>query len=215
MTGDREPQDVETRLRASLEAYAGLAGDEPARRPPAPVGVPARPTALRRWRAPILAAAAALAVTGGVLLVSLPAEDAATVAGAPAVTTSARTAEDPRARDSAGDSAAGAESAEENSAAAAGAGPLDVPPRAEVGVPYPFDLYTHCGIHGADVAGDWFAAEPPLVEGPGSPPPGWDDPFQRGTLTLESEDEAVFRDDAGHELRLVAAPDSTRPPACN
>jgi hypothetical protein len=81
-----------------------------------------------------------------------------------------------------------------------------------VGVAYPFDLHTHCGVRGADVGGIWFTADSPLVEEAG-PPAGWGDPYQRGTLTLESEDEAVFRDDAGHELRLRAA-ESERPPPC-
>ena len=80
-----------------------------------------------------------------------------------------------------------------------------MPPPVEIGTAYPFDLYTHCGVVGAESAGVWFAADPPLVEEFG-PPAGWGDPDQRGTLTLESADVAVFRDDAGHELALRAAP---------
>ena len=39
------------------------------------------------------------------------------------------------------------------------------------GVVYRVDLYTHCGVLGIDIGGVWFAADPPLVEGAGNPPP--------------------------------------------
>jgi hypothetical protein len=70
-------------------------------------------------------------------------------------------------------------------------------------------------VFGADVGGTWFALDPPLVEAPGNPPAGWGNPFQPGTLTLTSPDEAVFADDVGHEVVLRAAPDSARPGPCD
>ena len=82
-----------------------------------------------------------------------------------------------------------------------------------MGVPYPVDLYTHCGVFGIDIGGIWFAADPPLVEGAGNPPPGWGNPYQPGTLTLLTADEAVFGDDAGHEVRL-RADEPARPAPC-
>ena len=63
MTGNREPGDVEARLRASLNAYAEAVDEQPAlaggRSPPVPWRSP-----VRGWRAPALVAAAVLAVTG-------------------------------------------------------------------------------------------------------------------------------------------------------
>jgi hypothetical protein len=216
MTENRDPDGVEARLRASLRAYADVVDDgPPVRRPSlgAGGGTP-RSSAVRRWRAPALVAAAVLAVAGGAWLVLDPA-GAPSPTAAPASATAdsapeAAAAQPPSAADS------GARSSEDEVAAAeaGSAGELVVRPPVEVGVTYPFDLYTHCGIHGADVGGDWFAADPPLVEVGANPPAGWGNPYQRGTLTLESTDVAVFRDDAGHELTLRAAQDE-RPPPCD
>jgi hypothetical protein len=83
-----------------------------------------------------------------------------------------------------------------------------------VGVAYPFDLLTHCGVVGADIGGVWFAADPPLLDGPGNPPPGWGNPYQRGTLTLLNAGEALFADGAGHQVRLRAADAAARPAPC-
>jgi len=204
VTGNEEPRDVEARLRASLKAYAEVVGEAPERRP---VADRRGPSSTRRWRLPALVAAAVLAVTGGVLYLSGPLSGPDVVAGPASTTAEGGVEAATEGRASAGDDSA-----------AAAAGPADVstvPPTVEPGVAYPFDLYTHCGIYGADVGGTWFAADPPLVEGPGNPPAGWGNPFQQGTLTRESADEVVFRDDAGHELRLRAAPDSERPPPCD
>ena len=204
MTGDR--RDVEARLRDSLRAYADVVGDEPARHPAA--GGARRSSALRGWRSSVLAAAAVLAVAGGTWLVvdrgDAPSPTAAQ--GADAVPGGG----DSRA-ESAPESSAGAGAEAQSGSAFDTATPLSEQPR--VGVAYPVDLYTHCGVLGADVGGVWFAADPPLVEESG-PPAGWEDPYQRGTLTLESPEVAVFRDDAGHEVRLRAAPESERPPPC-
>lgn len=202
MTGNPEPRDVEARLRDSLRAYADVVDEAPtASARPAP-GVRERSFLVQRWRMPALVAAAVLAVAGGAwVVVDDPAGPSPTAA--PASETG----------DSEPEAAAAEPPADELAAAEAGpAGQLVVLPPAEIGVSYPFDLYTHCGITGADVAGVWFAADPPLVEEFG-PPDGWADPYQRGTLTLDSADEAVFRDDAGHEISLRAA-EAERPPPC-
>jgi hypothetical protein len=221
MTAKREPDGVEARLRASLHAYAAVVDDGPPvrrgtvgaggpamRRGSAGAGGPRRSSTARRWRAPALVAAAVIAVAGGAWLVADDPTPASSTA-APGSTA-----------DESGPEAAAAEPQDEpgdarqsEDAAAGPGGALVVPPPAEVGVAYPFGVYTHCGILGADVAGVWFAADPPLVEEFG-PPAGWDDPYQRGTLTLESTDLAVFRDDAGHEVTLRAA-ESERPPPCD
>ncbi|WP_411108398.1 hypothetical protein [Streptomyces sp. c-19] len=74
-----------------------------------------------------------------------------------------------------------------------------------------FDLYTHCGIDEARIGSTYFEAETPLSDGSGNPPDGWGNPYQRGTMTLKSATEAVFTDDAGHEVRFRARPGATAP----
>ena len=215
MTGDQGPRDVEARLRNALNAYADVVDDEPPRRAPvagARGGRAAVP--VRGWRAPLLVAAAVLAVAGGAWVVvdqgSAPSPTAASGGDAAVLDGDSRA-------ESAPEESTGS-SAEAQAGAAADATVLGerlgLPSPVEVGVAHPVDLSTRCGVLGVDVDGRWFAADPPLVEESG-PPAGWDDPYQRGTLTLESEDEAVFRDDAGHALLLRAAPESERPPPCD
>lgn len=212
MTENRGPGDIEARLRASLNAYADSVEVEPARAPGRAAGA-RRSSGLRGWRSSVLAAAAVLAVAGGTWVAldggGDPSQTAASGGGEAAVLE-----DDARAGSAPAPSPESAFDASAEAGAAAASGGLGVPSPVEVGVAYPFDVYTRCGVLGADVGGIWFAADPPLVEESG-PPPGWADPYQRGTLTLESADVAVFRDDAGHELRLRAAPDSARPPGCD
>lgn len=73
----------------------------------------------------------------------------------------------------------------------------------------PFEVYTHCGIDEARIGSTYFEAETPLSDGSGNPPEGWDNPTQRGTMTLKSKTEAVFTDDAGHEVKFRARPGAT------
>ena len=68
----------------------------------------------------------------------------------------------------------------------------------------PYLLYTHCGIDEARVGNRYYEAVHPLSDGHGDPPAGWGNPYQRGTMTLLSPDEAVFRDDAGHQVLFRA-----------
>ena len=204
MTADRDQRDVEARLRASLRAYADVVGDHPGRPAEARRGGQERSLSGRRWRVPALVAAAVLAGTGGVLLMS----DLVPPGGSVAAPASTRAGEGPEAAD------LGAQPSAVDDAGVAAGEVGAVPSPARVGVEYRLDLYTHCGIRGADVGGVWFAADPPLIETGGNPPAGWGNPYQRGTLRLETADEAVFRDDLGHEVELRAAPESERPPPC-
>ena len=90
-------------------------------------------------------------------------------------------------------------------------GPGDVqaaPNGLVVGVAYPFDLLTHCGICETLVGGTYFEADTPLV-GPGNPPKGWVNPYQRGTMTLLTTSTAEFHDSAGHTVRFHARPGAT------
>lgn len=61
-------------------------------------------------------------------------------------------------------------------------------------------LYTHCGIDEARIGNRYFEAVHPLSDGQDNPPAGWGNPYQRGAMTLLSPTEAVFRDDAGHQV---------------
>ena len=185
--------ELEGRIRASLRAYAELVDE------PEDVALPVRrrASAGRRWRAPLLVAAAvAAAVSVPVWLgVSGPGGDSTVASGgAESVEQGAD---------------GGAEvfrTPEDSSADAAAAVPAF-----EVGVAVPFELYTHCGVLGADLGGTWFAADEPLVDS-GDPPADWGNPYQAGTVTLLTADTAVFTDDAGHAVRLHAAPEESPPP---
>jgi hypothetical protein len=75
-----------------------------------------------------------------------------------------------------------------------------------------YDLYTHCGIYEAKVAGRWYLASPPLTDGNGNPPAGWGNPYQRGTMLLVSPAEVVFTDRADHKVVFHAAPASGKYP---
>lgn len=80
----------------------------------------------------------------------------------------------------------------------------------EEGIPYRYEIYTHCGL-GWSVYFDgryWFA------EGPRYPR-GWRELMVRGTMTLESDAVAVFRSRAGREARFKPAPATYRPPGCD
>lgn len=214
--------DTEDRLRAALHAYADRVEDPGTELPPVPAE-PVRDGTLRRWRAAVLVAATVAAVIGGAwwLAAGNPGGDVVAGSSADAESADAGSAEtgDDRAESAPG--TAGPESAGEDATlpvpdtyASAAEPATGLPPSPQVGVPYALDLYTHCGVRGTDVGGTWFAADPPLVEGPGNPPAGWGNPYQPGTLTLASADEAVFTDDLGHEVVLRAAPESDRPKPC-
>ncbi|MER7723153.1 hypothetical protein [Streptomyces sp. NPDC096323] len=75
----------------------------------------------------------------------------------------------------------------------------------------PFELLTHCGIDEALVGGTYFEARTPLSDGSGNPPEGWGNPTQHGTMTVTSGAEAVFTDDAGHEVHFRARPGAKGP----
>jgi hypothetical protein len=90
---------------------------------------------------------------------------------------------------------------------ACGSGPATQPaghvrPSATAGSPQRYQLYTHCGINEARIGNRYFEAVHPLSDGQGNPPSGWGNPYQPGTMTLLSPATAVFRDQAGHQVRF-------------
>jgi hypothetical protein len=76
-----------------------------------------------------------------------------------------------------------------------------------VGEPVEFFVYTHCGVDSIRLGGRWWHAEEPIYGdgGPRTAPEGWDE-YQRGRLTLESEDSVVFEAE-GIVIEFVPAPD--------
>lgn len=101
-------------------------------------------------------------------------------------------------------------------AAALGACDADGPPHAEpssatdistpVAVsPSPgevrLSLYTHCGVRDIEVAGIYWAANPPV----GNNPPGWDDTQTEGRWRQTSDTTALFLADSGEVAAFVRA----------
>ena len=75
-----------------------------------------------------------------------------------------------------------------------------------------FELMTHCGIDHAIVRGVMYRANPDLDNGIHNPPEGWSNPYQVGTMRLDSDGTATF---TSGELvaRFVLAPGYV-PPMC-
>lgn len=197
--------DLERRIGQTLTAYADLIPDGDTPRLTAASPADWRAAALR-WPAMVLAAAAVVvAVFTAVVAGNLtnPSQSTQTPAGGPSVVGSSTP--DP--------STAQDQPTSVDPAYPGGAQTIPDPP--EFGVPYTYDLLTHCGIVGIDLNGVYFAAEPPLVNFPASPPDGWDNPYQRGTLAFSSPDQAVFTDSAGHRVIFRADPSVTDPPLCD
>ncbi len=60
-----------------------------------------------------------------------------------------------------------------------------------------YQLYTHCGIEWAKIAGAFWRATRRLSDGSGNPPAGWDNPFQQGTIVILGPRTARFDASAG------------------
>ena len=72
-------------------------------------------------------------------------------------------------------------------------------------------LYTHCGVESLQVDGRWWHAIEPLYgdNGPGGPPAGWGNPYQKGELTLNSERSITFETEG---VRVEFSPAPTNEP---
>jgi len=105
------------------------------------------------------------------------------------------------------------------SPAAASPSPTTAAARTTAPKPVPYDLYTHCGIDYARVGNRYYEATPPLSDGSGNPPPGWDNPYQPGTMTVISPTQVVFIDTAGHRVVFTLVPSGgpgrTTAPVCS
>lgn len=100
-----------------------------------------------------------------------------------------------------------------------GSGPDRPPPigtGAELNVAYPYRIHTHCGVVAMYFDGRFWDAQPPLRDGSGNPPAGWDRNDQAGTVTLLSRDRAEFVAPAGLRAEFVphVPPQENPQPVC-
>ncbi|WP_141485785.1 hypothetical protein [Rhodococcus sp. WS3] len=81
------------------------------------------------------------------------------------------------------------------------------PEKVEIGTAYSYKMYTHCGAREAKFASEYWEAVNTDARRNNSPS-GWDDPYQKGTMTRLSETAAVFEAD-GREKRYLLRPGAT------
>ena len=72
---------------------------------------------------------------------------------------------------------------------------------ADLGVPYRFQLYTHCGLDAPTAiefdASFWDLVPGPAADNDGNPPAGYGNPYDQGTITLISPTRAQYRSSTG------------------
>jgi hypothetical protein len=73
---------------------------------------------------------------------------------------------------------------------------------ARVGIPYRFELATHCGVDYARFHHRWWEAAPRLPEDHTQ----WGSNFTWGTMTLLDDKTATFKSDAGRVVKFVPVP---------
>jgi hypothetical protein len=98
------------------------------------------------------------------------------------------------------------------------------PPEPELGVAYPFDLLTHCGIGWTSFGGrDWHPVQPEPVPAPLPDPDGITtvDGYTTGTMTLVDEDLLRFTitepyvEGRGRTIDFVPLPETAPRPLCD
>jgi hypothetical protein len=82
-------------------------------------------------------------------------------------------------------------------------------PGVEIGKPYPYTLYTHCGVRSAFIDGRRWVADPILSVDNVNPPPGWGNPFDRGSMELVAEALARFTSSAGLAAEFRPLPEGS------
>ncbi len=87
-------------------------------------------------------------------------------------------------------------------------------PSIEVGASYDYVLYTHCGIEWAPIDGVWWRTDP-LGVAEASPPEGWGNPYDAGTLTVDGDDTATYTSDTGIEVEFRRTDTVETPVACD
>ena len=66
--------------------------------------------------------------------------------------------------------------------------------------------FTHCGVLWTYFNGRWWEASPPLVRDNGSPPRGWGNPTDTGTIEMVSEGLARFTGGSGQTAEFKPLP---------
>lgn len=85
-------------------------------------------------------------------------------------------------------------------------------PGAEIGKPYQFFLMVHCGVREAKFDGRWWVASPTVGI---NPPEEWDPGDETGTMTLVTEDLAVFTTRSErHAYEFIPWPSDDQPFGC-
>jgi hypothetical protein len=84
-----------------------------------------------------------------------------------------------------------------------------------VSVRYLYVLRTHCGILNAYFAGRLWRADPPLTDGSGNPPRGWENPESLGTMRLVRTNLAAFRQTTKLVARFTPAPPHWKTVTCD
>lgn len=76
-----------------------------------------------------------------------------------------------------------------------------------IGVPYAFEVYTHCGFTPTsfDFDGTFWTVVGPSDDGSANPPAGIGNPEDAGVIVLRSPGEAAWTSAAGIEVALVRA----------
>lgn len=74
-------------------------------------------------------------------------------------------------------------------------------PGVEPGETYDYVLYTQCGVEWAPVDGVWWQTDP-LGVAIGSPPDGWGNPLDAGTLAVADDDTATYTSDMGIDVEF-------------
>lgn len=84
-----------------------------------------------------------------------------------------------------------------------------------IGVRYLHVLRTHCGILDTYFAGRLWRATPPLRDGSGNPPRGWENPESLGTMQIVRAAHAEFRQNEKLVARFAPAPPNWKTVTCD
>jgi hypothetical protein len=80
-------------------------------------------------------------------------------------------------------------------------------PRAAANREFPITVYTHCGLDRSrfDFDGSFWRAIGETSDGQGNPPPGYDNPYDAGTIRVLDDGTALYTSSQGYRLRLERA----------
>ena len=91
--------------------------------------------------------------------------------------------------------------------------------RVTPGVAYRFSIFTHCPLLPSYVDFDgsfWDSAGPePVTDGYGGGPPGFQQPYDQGVMTLVAHDRAEYRSQKGKVMRFTRHPGTVIASLCS